>query len=304
MRPVFRFAPSPNGALHLGHALSALINFEAAKRTDGRFLLRMEDIDIARCTKDKTDQILDDLDWLGLEWEEPPLFQSERFPLYEEALKTLQSRGLLFPSSASRKEIGTAIAVWQLETGKNWPTDPDGAPLYPRVLLKDKASTGTHGQTAWRLDNARAVALAAPKNASLSWQENGPLAPTYPQTGTIEAKPACWGDVILARKDCPTSYHLSVVMDDAAQGVTHVVRGQDLFAATALQRLLQALLGLPAPLYHHHRLLTDAAGQKLSKSKQDLSLGTLRKEGVSPAQIRAMIKLGDDDLIAFASSES
>ncbi|WP_316863033.1 tRNA glutamyl-Q(34) synthetase GluQRS [uncultured Cohaesibacter sp.] len=298
MQPTFRFAPSPNGALHLGHALSALLNFEAAKCMGGRFLLRIEDIDRIRCTDDKINQMLDDLDWLGISWEEPVMRQSDRFEIYEQALSSLKAKQMVYPSLASRKDIREAIAQWQRQNGATWPSDPDGSPLFPRSQLAQKEHA--MGEVAWRLDMDRALeGLPCP----LAWHETGPLSPAYPGGAELEANPAEWGDVILARKDCPTSYHLSVVLDDTAQGITHIVRGQDLFAATSLHRLLQSHLGLPAPHYHHHRLLHDIRGAKLSKSRESLSLGSLRKDGVTPIQIRSLIEWNDDDLSAFSLIE-
>ena len=298
MCPTFRFAPSPNGALHLGHALSALINFKAAKKIKGQFLLRIEDIDMARCTPDKIEQMREDLHWLGLNWPEPVMQQTRRFDIYDAQIDHLKARGLLYPSVASRKDIHQAIAHAEEETGRPHPRDPDGAPIFPRHLLKDKEHA--HGDAAWRLDMQKALTLIASSHSSpLSWQESGPRSASYPQASMIAAEPSAWGDVILARKDCPTSYHLSVVVDDATQKISHVVRGQDLYHATGLHRLLQELLDLPAPLYHHHRLLTDSAGQKLSKSRGDLSLRKLRDNGATPDDIRTMIQLCDDDLAAF-----
>ncbi|WP_319532528.1 tRNA glutamyl-Q(34) synthetase GluQRS [uncultured Cohaesibacter sp.] len=294
MQPIFRFAPSPNGALHLGHALSALINHEAAKRTGGRFLLRLEDIDTIRCTEDKIDQMLEDLAWLGLQWEEPVIRQSDRFDHYTKALEELKQKGLIYPSVASRKDIQTTIGGWREQTGTPWPEDPDGAPLFPRTLLNALEKDGQ--EAAWRLDMTKALAtLSKP----LFWQESGPLGSDTPGESTIAAVPEQWGDVVLGRKDCGTSYHLSVVIDDAAQGITHVVRGQDLFEATSVHRLLQTLLDLPAPCYHHHRLLTSPDGDKLSKSRMDLSLRQLRQDGVTPNEVRRMIELSDADLEAF-----
>lgn len=299
MSPIFRFAPSPNGALHLGHALSALINFEAANRLGGRFLVRLEDIDTIRCTPDKIDQMLDDLRWLGLEWEEPIVSQSNRFALYQDRIEQLKAKGLLYPSVASRKDIQQAIAKQEEATSTPHPRDPDGAPLFPRTLLQDKEHS--EGDAAWRLDMCKAQALI---QSPLSWQETGPRSPAYPRSATILADPARWGDVILARKDCPTSYHLSVVIDDALQDISHVVRGQDLYHATSLHRLLQQILDLPAPIYHHHRLLTDVAGEKLSKSRNDLSLKALRDSGVTPREIRAMVTLTDADMVAFRPDQN
>ncbi|WP_096176248.1 tRNA glutamyl-Q(34) synthetase GluQRS [Cohaesibacter sp. ES.047] len=294
MQPVFRFAPSPNGALHLGHALSALLNFEAARRMGGRFLLRLEDIDTVRCTSDKIDQMLDDLRWLGLEWEDPVMRQSSRFALYAAALEKLKGKNLVYPSLASRKAIQTAVDGWQEQTGQEWPKDPDGAPHFPRALLADLEKQGT--DAGWRLDMKKALACLPDQS---HWSETGPLGSHYPAASNIAARPEEWGDVMLARKDCGTSYHLSVVIDDAAQGITHVVRGQDLYAATPVHRLLQDLLGLPDPIYHHHRLLTDLGGDKLSKSRGDLSLKALRQDGVTPDDIRRLIGWSDDDLMAF-----
>ena len=296
MQPVFRFAPSPNGALHLGHALSALLNFEAAKRLGGRFLLRLEDIDIVRCTPDRINQTLDDLAWLDLEWEEPVLRQSTRFPVYQNALEKLKAQRLVYPSHASRKDIRQAVLQWEDEHATHWPRDPDGVPLFPRFQLAHKEEASF--EAAWRLDTEKALAHL---DHSLNWQESGPLSAQYPQGAEIPAQPENWGDVILSRKDYPTSYHLSVVIDDAAQGITHVVRGQDLYAATSLHRLLQNLLGLPAPLYHHHRLLTDVGGEKLSKSRGDLSLKALRDDGVTPQDIRKLISWTDQDLATFTN---
>ncbi|PLW78078.1 tRNA glutamyl-Q(34) synthetase GluQRS [Cohaesibacter celericrescens] len=299
MTPVFRFAPSPNGALHLGHAFSAIINFEAAKRTCGRFYLRIEDIDTMRCTQDKIEQMLDDLGWLGLTWDQPVLRQSQRLSLYQDALEVLRQKGLIYPSSASRKDIQKAVLKWETNTQKQWPRDPDGAHLFPRALLPD-TEIGK-GTVAWRLDMHRALEIAG---SSLTWTETGPKSQSYPKPEIIPAQPNAWGDVILARKDTPTSYHLSVVIDDAAQDISHVVRGQDLFCATSLHRLLQTLLDLPAPLYHHHRLLTDGSGQKLSKSRGDLGLASLRTRGASPQDIRQLVHWSEDDLKAFIIAPS
>ena len=294
MQPVFRFAPSPNGALHLGHALSALINFEAAKATGGRFHVRIEDIDTIRCTEDKVEQMLSDLRWLGLDWQEPVVRQSQRFDVYQANLATLRERDLIYPSTASRKDIQSAIQRAESETGEPWPRDPDGAPLFPREKLADREQN--IGEVAWRLDLQAALRM---RSEVSGWSETGPLSADYPAPAIMKQAPDQWGDVILARKDCPTSYHLSVVLDDAMQGITHVVRGQDLFAATSLHRLLQDLFGLPAPIYHHHRLLTDRAGEKLSKSRGDLSLASLRKQGETPDRIRKLVNFNEEDIAAF-----
>ena len=257
--PVFRFAPSPNGYLHLGHALSALLNFDMARAAGGRLLLRIEDIDETRCRPEYEQAIYDDLAWLGIAWEQPVRRQSEHFDDYRAALARLEAQGLLYPSFESRAEIAALVA--ERERAGAWPRDPDGAPIYPgdakSMAPAERERRIEAGERyALRLDMAAAMARAG----ALSWTETG-QGPGG-ETGAVAATPAAWGDVVLARKETPTSYHLSVVVDDALQGVTHVVRGQDLFCATSVHRLLQALLGLPAPAYHHHRLMLDADGEE------------------------------------------
>jgi glutamyl-Q tRNA(Asp) synthetase len=286
--PVFRFAPSPNGYLHLGHALSALINFDMAQAMGGRFLLRIEDIDQSRCRPHFETAIYQDLAWLGIKWEEPLRRQSEHLDDYRAALRRFEADGLIYPSFESRAEIARLIAEREQEVP--WPRDPDGAPLYPgdarTMPLHDRARRLRSGAPyALRLDTEAAMRRAGP----LSWNESG--SGPGGESGAVTAKPDLWGDVVLARKDTPTSYHLSVVLDDAAQGVTHVVRGQDLFWATAMHRLLQTLLDLPAPRYHHHRLVLDAEERKLSKSTRATGLRELRAQGVTPADIRRMVGL-------------
>lgn len=293
-RPVFRFAPSPNGRLHLGHALSALVNFERACAAGGRFLLRFEDIDTERCRPEYETAIREDLAWLGIAFEEPVRRQSEHFDAYRAALDDLDRRGLLVRSFATRREISTAAAAAAAGVAP-WPLDPDGVPLFPgdaALLSADeidrRAAAGEPAAT--RLAMAAAVAAARHIAAApLSWTETGE-GPAG-ETGTIPAHPEAFGDVVLARKETPTSYHLSVVVDDALQGVTHVVRGQDLFAATAVHRLLQVLLGLAEPVYHHHRLVLGPDGRKLAKSNRDTSLAELRAGGATPADIRRMVGL-------------
>lgn len=283
--PVFRFAPSPNGRLHLGHALSALLNAQMAAETGGRLLLRIEDIDLTRCTPELEQAVLDDLDWLGTPYERPMRRQSEHFDLYRAALDQLIARGLVYPAFLTRGEVKARVTAFE-ESGGTWPRDPDGAPLYPteeRGLSAEErerklANTERH---ALRLDMAEAIAAVG---HPLFWQETG----DGPQ-GEISADPAAWGDVVLWRSDAPASYHLAVTVDDAAQGVTHVVRGLDLFHATSVHRLLQALLGLPQPVYHHHRLILGADGRKLSKSAGDTALAALRAEGKTPSDIRALV---------------
>ena len=282
-QPVFRFAPSPNGYLHLGHALSALENLDRARATGGRLLLRIEDIDTARCRPEFEAAIYEDLAWLGLAWEEPVRRQSEHLDDYAVVLAQLARAGLVYPSFESRGEILRLIA--EREAQAPWPRDPDGTPLYPgsaKVLPADeRARRMARDPYALRLDSNAAAARAGP----LVWRETGV------RDGEVRATPEAWGDVVLARKDTPTSYHLSVVVDDALQGITHVVRGQDLFAATSVHRLLQAVIGLRAPIYHHHRLILDRDGHKLAKSTGATTLRTLRGRGATPADIRRLVGL-------------
>jgi glutamyl-Q tRNA(Asp) synthetase len=297
--PIFRFAPSPNGYLHLGHALSAVLNFEMAKRSGGRFLLRIEDIDAARCCPEYEAAIYEDLAWLGLRWEEPVLQQSANLAAYEGALERLVAMGLVYPSFESRAEIARLVA--DRDRAGPWPRDPDGVPLYPgnakQLSVTERRRHQDAGDPfALRLDMAAATALAPEHGAPLSWSETG--AGPSGETGTVLADPATWGDVILARKDVPTSYHLSVVVDDARQGITHVVRGEDLFHVTGLHRLLQELLGLPQPVYHHHWLVRDADGRKLSKSSNATGLRELRARGATPADIRRRVGLAQSSAAA------
>ncbi len=282
--PVVRFAPSPNGRLHLGHAYSALFTQQVARDLKARLLLRIEDIDLARCQQRFVDGIYDDLGWIGLHWEKPVRRQSEHFAVYEDALSTLKRLGVVYPCFATRKEIAEAVAG-DLEH----PRDPDGAPLYPgisRDLACDEITALLESDVphAWRLDVERAWNIAG---AELSFVElgSGPRG----ETGELEVIPQVWGDVVIARKDIKTSYHLSVVVDDALQGVSHVTRGQDLFYATYIHRLLQKLLSLPVPYYFHHPLVRDDAQRKLSKSAGDQSLAALRSAGVSAVEVRRML---------------
>lgn len=282
VQPVFRFAPSPNGELHLGHAYSAILGFDLCRRAGGRFLLRIEDIDPARCRPEYEQAIYRDLAWLGLEWEEPVRRQSDHMDDYRAATRRLREMGLVYPSFMSRAEIAAATV------DPAWPRDPDHAPLYPgtdRDLdpAQAEARIAAGAPYALRIRIDRAVAMTG----RLSWREAGERQGGEP--GIVETDPAAWGDFVIARKDTPTAYHLAVVVDDGVQGVTHIVRGKDLFLATAAHRLLQTLLGLPAPVYHHHALVTDKAGRKLSKSDQDTSLRALREAGASPADIRRLV---------------
>jgi glutamyl-Q tRNA(Asp) synthetase len=278
--PVLRFAPSPNGALHLGHAYSALMNERIAAETNGRLLLRIEDLDRTRCKPQFEAAIVDDLAWLGLRFPAPRR-QSEHGDDYAAALARLDQRGLVYPCFCSRSEMARV---------SNGQRDPDGAPLYAgtcRALspaeARDRMARGD--KAACRLNMQLAVDAGA---ACLGWTEYGEGAvPSQPS-----AAPELWGDVVLRGRDLAASYHLAVVVDDALQGVTDVVRGRDLFAATAVHCLLQALLGVPAPRYRHHRLVLDQSGAKLSKSRQSWSLAELRTSGLTPGEVRASLGFG------------
>jgi glutamyl-Q tRNA(Asp) synthetase len=265
LTPAFRFAPSPNGRLHLGHAYSALLNEREAKMAGGRLLVRIEDIDTTRCTPELARACLEDLAWLGLEWEEPVRFQSRHMAEYRDALAKLDAMGLLYACTCTRRDIAAAADPAR--------RDAEGQVIYPGTC-KD-AGRSRDEPHALRLDMRKACALL-----------KAPLHFTELDEGEIIIDPAAWGDVILARRDIATSYHIAVVVDDALQGISHVVRGRDLFSATAIHRLLQELLGLPVPLYRHHRLIDDETGRKLSKSASDRSLASLREEGVRPEAIR------------------
>lgn len=275
-RPVFRFAPSPNGRLHLGHAFSALLNERRARETGGRFLLRIEDIDRPRCTEALAQDLLADLAWLGLVWEEPVLRQSAHLADYHSAQQRLREEGLLYPCFCSRRDIALAAG----ETSRR---DPEGQPLYPGTCrnlsaLERARCLGEGVPHAWRIAMDAVVARMA-----------GPLSFIEESSGAAlheTAHPEAWGDVVLVRKDIATSYHIAVVVDDARQAVTHVVRGRDLFHATAIHLVLQDLLGFPAPRYFHHALIDDAEGRKLSKSLGSKSLAALRDEGVSAPAVR------------------
>tara|TARA_R110002020_G_scaffold121810_6_gene276837 strand:- start:2287 stop:3213 length:927 start_codon:yes stop_codon:yes gene_type:complete len=291
--PIVRFAPSPNGLLHVGHARSALLNALFARDHGGAFLLRIEDIDVTRARPEFEAAIFEDLAWLGLEWSGPVRRQSEHFADYEAALAELRRLDLVYPAFLSRAEAAARVRDEEA-AGRPWPRDPDGAPLYPgsdRTLsAAERRRRIEDGEPhAWRLDMAAAIeGLGAP----LSWDEFG--AGPRGETGVIAADPAAWGDVILARRDVPTSYHLAVTVDDALQKITDVIRGEDLFAATSVHRLLQRLLGLPAPRYRHHGLVLDKSGRKLSKSDGATSIASLRAEGVNRAEIIAMAGLAPD----------
>lgn len=270
--PILRFAPSPNGYLHLGHAYSALYTDFWARALGGTFLLRLEDTDLGRCKPEFAEAILDDLHWLGLSWPEPVMVQSQRFAIYAAAAERLDRRGLLYPCDCSRQEIAERAAG----------TDPDGAPLYDgKCRAHGPAGGGRPVQM--RLDLERALALTGPVSFTLA----GPTPLDRPQVRY--ALPELWGDVVLQRKDAPTSYHLSVVVDDAAQGVTHVTRGRDMEPSTDIHVLLQMLLGLNQPIYNFHRLVLGEDGRKLSKSRGSASLRDLRTSGETAEGIRARL---------------
>lgn len=282
---VTRFAPSPTGYLHLGHAHAALFARHAARAAGGRFLLRLEDIDTPRCRPEFEDAIYEDLHWLGLAWDGPVVRQSERMDAYGAALAHLAGLGLTYPCFCTRKEIAAEIAAAGAAPHGRTPSGPDGL-LYPGTCrgldaagIAERRAAGR--EAALRLDCARAGALA------------GPLTFTDAGGGTIAVEPCLFGDAVVARRDIGTSYHLAVVVDDAAQGVTLVTRGRDLLPATHLQRVLQAVLGLPEPAYHHHGLLTDDEGRRLAKRDDDRTLRSLRATGVSPAEVRALAGFPD-----------
>lgn len=277
---VTRFAPSPTGGLHRGHAWSAILAHDRARAAGGRFELRIEDIDGTRSRPDHVETILADLAWLGLRWDSLS-FQSARLDQYRTALAQLRAKGLLYPCFCTRGEIAREVAA-----SMSAPHGPDGPP-YPGTCraLNPAARAARMGEPhAWRLDMAAAAARA------------GPLGWTDERVGTIAAVPEQAGDIVLARKDAPASYHLAATVDDAAQAITHVIRGADLFAATHVHRLLQALLDLPTPVYHHHPLITDAAGQRLAKRSGAPMLAHLRMAGVDgrgfAAQLRTDMGLG------------
>jgi glutamyl-Q tRNA(Asp) synthetase len=269
MQPVTRFAPSPTGRLHLGHAFSALMAHDFARSRDGSFLLRIEDIDPGRSRAEHVDTIIEDLMWLGLEWDDEIIYQSERLPLYAEALHRLKGDGLVYPCLCTRADIAASTAA---------PHGPDG-PIYPGTC-RGLGSADLSRPHAWRLDMAKAVAKAGP----LRWTDHG---------APVHAAPEAFGDVVLARKDAPASYHLAVTVDDADQGVSDVVRGADLFASTHVHRLLQALLGLPTPAYHHHALLADDAGGRLAKRHGAPTVADLRAAGVDPEALVDGLRKGE-----------
>lgn len=274
-----RFAPSPTGRLHLGHALSAIRAHDLAREKAGRFLLRIEDIDGVRSRPEHVSGIIEDLRWLGLQWDGPVVFQSERLALYQAVLDRLKSMGLLYPCFCTRADIAREIAASLSAPHQG----PDG-PAYPGTCRMLNAETRARRLVtephAWRIDMAKAAAMAGP----LHWHDA--------LAGDIQAEPLAHGDVVLARKDAPASYHLAVTVDDADQGVTDVVRGRDLFAAAHVHRLLQALLGLPTPLYHHHPLIVGADGRRLAKRDGAPALAGMRAADEDGPSLAARLRAG------------
>jgi glutamyl-Q tRNA(Asp) synthetase len=278
---VTRFAPSPTGRLHLGHAFSAIRAHDFARERNGRFLVRIEDIDGTRSRPEHVETILRDLEWLGLGWDGEVVFQSQRLARYEAALDRLRAAGLLYPCFCTRADIAASVSA---------PHGPEG-PVYPgtcRALVSPDLSR----PHCWRIDMAKALATVS---TPLTFEEGG--------QGRIEADPLSHGDVVLARKDAPASYHLAVTIDDAAQQVTDIVRGEDLFAATHVHRLLQALLGLPVPRYHHHALLTGADGERLAKRHGAPTLAALRETGEDGRALAETLRRGELP-IGFAAAKA
>lgn len=276
---VTRFAPSPTGLLHLGHAYSAMLAHDAARAAGGRFILRIEDIDTGRSREEFVDAIESDLAWLGLDWERPVRRQSAHLADYRAALDRLEALGLLYPCFLSRKELDATLSAphFQAMQGPEGPVVVDADRLLPEAERAARMAAGE--PYALRLRMRAALERAGP----LVWEDAG--------HGVQMADPGAFGDVVLARKDTPTSYHLAVTVDDALQGVTLVVRGEDLFQATHVHRLLQALLGLPTPHYRHHRLLTDASGRRFAKRDRAPTLQALRAAGHTPEVVRAIVGL-------------
>ncbi|EJW20661.1 hypothetical protein IMCC14465_15480 [alpha proteobacterium IMCC14465] len=277
---ITRFAPSPNGKLHLGHAYSALMAHKLAGA--GTFILRIEDIDLGRRRPHFIDAIYEDLAWLGLSWPTPVMIQSERFDIYKTALNKLRDMDVVYPCWASRADIRDYINA-QPGGREAWPVDPDGAPIYPG-LYKDISSAKRDammwegGTYAWRLDSEKAAKRARQKQANLSYFEAS-------KQESIDVNSGLYGDVILARKEIPTSYHLSVVVDDAEQDISLVTRGMDLQGATHIHRILQILLEYPEPAYYHHELVREADGRRLSKRAGDIGIEYYRAQGYAPAQL-------------------
>lgn len=283
---VTRFAPSPTGFLHLGHAYAALTAWQAAKSDGGRFLLRIEDIDLARCRNEFEQAIFDDLSWLGVSWELPVRRQSEHFDDYAAAIRSLESRGLAYPCFCTRKEIAAEIARAASAPHSGESNDASYPGTCRALGAAERAERVAAGCAyALRLNCEKALASIGDRGLDFEELGSGPNG----ETGYQRARRELIGDIVLARKELPASYHVAVVVDDALQGVTLVTRGQDLFPATPVQRLLQAVLDLPKPRYRHHRLILDRDGKKFSKRNRAVTLRTLRTSGTAPADIRCMI---------------
>ena len=282
-----RFAPSPTGYLHLGHAFSALTAFDAARAAGGRFVVRIEDIDLTRCKSEFETAILDDLAWLGLSWETPVRRQSEHFGDYRRALDRLRAKNVVYRCFKTRKEIADEIA----RAPHLSPQGPEGPQYVGEVLaaVEERSLMAGGAPFAWRLSMARAREALGGDFAGLSFFEE--CRGSRGEQGEVKATPEIFGDPVIARKDHGTSYHLASVVDDAQQGVTHVIRGEDLYPATHLHRLLQALLDLPSPRYHHHRLITDENGKRFAKRDQSITLRALRESGETSASIRNRLGL-------------
>ena len=276
---VTRYAPSPTGYLHLGNAYSALVVQDAARAAGGRLLMRVEDIDQRRCRPAFEAAMLEDLAWLGLAWEQPVRRQSEHFALYAKRLQNLTEAGLTYPCFCTRRQIRQKVEA------SGAPIGPEG-PVYPgtcRELPATERSARRAAGEAFAVRLDMTAALGRIGDRDLQWRDI--------DAGVLVCRAARFGDVVLARKDTPTSYHMAVTIDDALQGVSHVIRGRDLFEASHIHRLLQALLDLPTPIYHHHRLIADDTGTRLAKAKRSPSIRALRAEGLSPADIRALVGL-------------
>ncbi len=285
---VTRFAPSPTGFPHLGHAFSALSAFDAARRANGRFLLRMEDIDQGRCRPEFEAAMYEDLAWLGIEWEEPVRRQSEHFPEYAAALQALIARGVVYRCFRTRKEI-----VDEITRAPHLPAEGPEGPVFTGAALapgEERRLVAKGAPFAWRLSMAQARGLLGADFDRLSFVEENI---DRGDARVVRANPEIFGDAVIARKDAGTSYHLASVHDDAIEGVTHVIRGEDLRAAAHLHVLLQALLGLPAPVYRHHKLIADETGKRLAKRDRAATLRALRANGAGPADIRRRLGLTD-----------
>lgn len=282
-----RFAPSPTGLLHLGHAYSALVAFTAAKAEGGRFLLRIEDIDQGRCKPEYEEAIYEDLGWLGLTWETPVRRQSDHFDDYAVALEQLREIGLVYRCFKTRKEITEEIARAPHLSRQG----PEGVPYIgaPLAALEERSLMTEGAPFAWRLSVRAAKEYLGDKFDALTFTEVG-QGPNG-ETGPIKAQPGIFGDTVIARKDFGTSYHLSAVYDDGLQNITNVIRGEDLYHTTHLHVLLQALLGLPTPVYQHHHLITDESGKRFAKRDQSVTLRALREDGATREDILARLDM-------------